>query len=168
MVQKPHPGVTVTEYVRPNRQATLEVLDLNGKSATDDIFVYFDVPKGGVAEAVDNTMPLYGETLSDLVVAFQPGGLVFLKAASLRVQMGTDLVDIDLAELQVYHEYSDGTVEESTITSVQTYNNYLEFAAVVTGFSRYGLGGGFKPIAPNNKSILQPPQNSRYSPGGGF
>jgi hypothetical protein len=89
---------------------------------------------------VEITMTVVGDYLSDLMVIFQPAGLVFLQDATLEVRIGTDLVDLDVAQLQVYHEYADGTVEESGVLSMSSFGDTsIRFQAAVSGFSRYGL-----------------------------
>jgi hypothetical protein len=137
---------SVSQWVRPKGAAQLYLQDNNSSSTIyDNLQVNFVVPSGAVNERVLITMTVYGNYLSDLVVAFQPGGLVFNMPAELQVGMGGDLINIDTADLVVLHEYADGTVEETTINSTKTYqgNMWFEFDAMVPGFSRYGIRRGF-------------------------
>lgn len=133
--------LTVSKWVKPKGQSTLYIEDFNNTFAfDDDLYVTLTVPNGAVTERTLITMTVTGHTLSELVITFQPGGLEFLKDASLAVTVGGARVDVDTATLQVYHEYSDGTVEETPLTFNKSYpDGYLYFEAVVPGFSRYGL-----------------------------
>jgi hypothetical protein len=126
-------------------QGGIKVIEQNGKGLQDNLSVTFTVPEQGVAEPVEITMTVIGQTLSELVVAFEPGGLVFLQEAQLTIEIGMDLVDVDFAGLTVYHQYSDGTREETTLLNLQTKANgqVLQIQASVPGFSRYGLRSGW-------------------------
>lgn len=133
---------TVSQWVKPHGKAQLYIQDVNSSLTNDDnLQVTLIVPSGAVNERVKITMTVYGNYLSDLVIAFQPGGLVFDESATLKVGMGGALVDVDPEGLTVWHEYEDGTVEEATLTGTKIWNNlmWLEFNAEVPGFSRYGL-----------------------------
>ena len=131
---------TVSQWVKPHGKAQLYIQDVNSSLTNDDnLQVTLIVPSGAVSKGVTITMTVYGNYLSDLVIAFQPGGLVFDESATLKVGMGGALVDVDPEGLTVWHEYEDGTVEEARLTI--TWNNlmWLKFNAEVPGFSRYGL-----------------------------
>ena len=133
---------SVSEWVKPRGKAQLFLQDVNSSLTNDDnLQVTLIVPSGAVSERVKITMTVYGNYLSDLVIAFQPGGLVFDESATLKVGIGGALVDVDPDGLTVWHEYEDGTVEETTLTGTKIWNNlmWLEFNAEVPGFSRYGL-----------------------------
>jgi len=133
---------SVSQWVKPRNKAQLIIRDLNGLYSGDDLHVHFVVPNRAVNKRVQITMTVYGNYLSDLVIAFQPGGLVFNQDAELQVVMGPTLVDIDTETLQIWHEYEDGTVEKTTVTATKTYQNgNFEFKVAVPGFSRYGLRG---------------------------
>jgi len=133
---------SVSEWVKPRGKAQLFLQDVNSSLTNDDnLQVTLIVPSGAVSQRVKITMTVYGNYLSDLVIAFQPGGLVFDESATLKVGIGGALVDVDPDGLTVWHEYGDGTVEETTLTGTKIWNNlmWLEFNAEVSGFSRYGL-----------------------------
>ena len=132
---------SVTQTAWPNGKAQLYLSDLNSSTTLDDdLYVSFTVPNGAVSEPTEITMTVIGNRLSDLVILFQPGGLLFETPTSLWVKLGSDLVDVDTATLTVWHEYSDGTVEEATVLTSHEYKNgYYEFTAEIPGFSRYGL-----------------------------
>ncbi len=133
---------SVSIWVRPKGSAQLYLADNNSSSTLyDNLQVNFVVPNGAVNERVLITMTVYGNYLSDLVIAFQPGGLVFNTPAELQLDMGGNLVNIDTADLAVLHEYADGTVEETTISSTKSYQGdiWFELDAIVPGFSRYGI-----------------------------
>lgn len=132
---------SVTQTAWPKGKSRFYVSDLNSSTTLDDdLYVSFTTPNGAVTEPTEITMTVIGNRLSNLVIAFQPGGLVFETPASLWVKLGSDLVDVDTATLTVWHEYSDGTVEETTVLTSHEYKNgYYEFTAEIPGFSRYGL-----------------------------
>ena len=133
---------TVSQWVKPHGKAQLFLQDVNSSLTNDDnLQVTLIVPSGAVSQRVKITMTVYGNYLSDLVIAFQPGGLVFDESATLKVGIGGALVDVDPDGLTVWHEYGDGTVEETTLTGTKIWNNlmWLDFNAEVPGFSRYGL-----------------------------
>ncbi|MDA0336609.1 MAG: hypothetical protein O2782_15715 [bacterium] len=132
---------TVTQIAWPSGKSRLYLSDLNSSATLDDdLYVSFTVPNGAVAEPTQIVMTVIGNRLSDLVIAFQPGGLVFETPASLWVKLGSDLVDVDTGTLTVWHEYADGTVEDTTVLASHQYKSgYYEFTAEIPGFSRYGL-----------------------------
>ena len=131
---------SISEWVSPKGKARLKLQDLNGSGIYDDMYALLWVPNGAVTERVLVTMTLYGNYLSDVIVAFQPGGLEFAKDAILEVYVGRDLVDLDMATLTVWHEYEDGTIEEVTLDWVKNYGaGAVTFEALLPGFSRYGL-----------------------------
>lgn len=132
---------SASQAVWPNGKSRVYVSDLNSdRTLDDDLYVSLTVPNGAVPEPVEVTMTVIGNRLSDLVIAFQPGGLVFDRPASLWVKLGVDLVDVDTTALTVWHEYADGTVEETKLLTTHEFKNgYYEFSAEVPGFSRYGL-----------------------------
>ena len=133
---------TVSQWVKPHGKAQLFIQDVNSPLTNDDnLQVTLIVPSGAVNERVKITMTVYGNYLSDLVIAFQPGGLVFDESATLKVGIGGALVDVDPDGLTVWHEYGNGNVEEARLTGTKTWNDlmWFEFNAEVPGFSRYGL-----------------------------
>lgn len=158
----PADGKTVSKTFYPDKTSSMKIQDLNGWGYKDDLEVEFTVRAGELAEPTTITMTVYGNKLSDLVLAFQPGGLVFIHPAQLMVRIGAQRVDrslLDLqalllpfADLEAYHDH-DGTVEEARITSVMTYiyllteietlnlllYDYARIYVEVPGFSRYGL-----------------------------
>ena len=132
---------SASQTVWPRGKSQVYLSDLNSdRTLDDDLYVSFAVPSGAVPEPVEVTMTVIGNRLSDLVIAFQPGGLVFDRPATLWVKLGVDLVDVDTTSLTVWHEYADGTVEETRLLTTHEFKNgYYEFSAEVPGFSRYGL-----------------------------
>lgn len=118
------------------------VTDLNGAGVTDDLRVTFSVPSGGLTAPLLITMTVYGNTARDLVMAFDPAGLLFLGAAELKVVLGDDRLDIPLAQIRAYHAYDNGTVVDATILSRVDGDGTSEIRIEVPGFSRYGLSGG--------------------------
>jgi hypothetical protein len=112
------------------------------------------VPRGGNAldDDVEITMTVYGQTLSELVIAFEPGGLDFLIAAELEIAVGLDKVDIDLGDLAAYHasqeDYNDNDEndwqeEEIDIEELYEGSEEIKFIIEIPGFSRYSTGGGW-------------------------
>ena len=131
----------VSCLITPEAGGVLKVVDRHGGTEADDLSIGFKVPSGGVAEEVPITMEVYGNLLSELVVVFEPAGLVFINTAVLEVRLGYELVDMLPEEFMVYHKYADGTVEETAILSLRSLGNdtFLRVQAEVPGFSRYGL-----------------------------
>ena len=164
----PAQGRTVSKVFDANHNA-FEIFDANGTDhRLDDITVFFTVPDHALDHPVEITMTVYGNTLEEMVVVFEPGGLTFLHHATLGVFMGHNLVHTPHNQLKAWHEHGDGSVEEANIFWLKVTDAKVKMKIAVPGFSRYSPGGGFKLIAPANTSIAQPPQDSRYSPGGGF
>jgi len=134
----------------------LEIKDKNGWGYKDDLKVKFSTRDGALDSEVEITMTVYGNVLSEIVAAFQPGGLIFLRPATLELELGADLVDLPLDNLQVWHIHDDGTVEEAEILSIRGYDeddeewveenldgaDFVNIEVVVPGFSRYSPGGG--------------------------
>ncbi len=115
--------------------------------------VTFSVPPLALAEPALITMTVYGNTLSELVIAFEPAGLDFSLPASLQIEIGRERVDLSLDQLIAWHIHGDGSAEQARIISILRYNKdgkitdggKYEFAGIavsVPGFSIYSLGGG--------------------------
>lgn len=161
----PAAGKTTSKTFYPDQTASMKIQDLNGSGTRDDLEVVFTVEAGDLSKRTTIIMTVYGNKLSDLVLAFEPDGLVFNKPAKLAVKIGAQRVDrslLDLqalllpfGDLQAYHDH-DGTVTSATITSVKTYiyalllgevdtllnlavYDYARIWVDVPGFSRYGL-----------------------------
>ncbi len=117
------------------------VTDLNGAGVTDDLQVTFSVPARGLGSPLLITMTVYGNTAQDLIMSFDPAGLLFLGAAELKVTLGDDRLDIPLAQIEAYHAYDDGTVVEATILSRADGDGFSEIRIEVPGFSYYGMRG---------------------------
>ena len=116
----------------------LKVGTKNGKDGKDDLTAELRVPKNALDDEVDITMTLiYGEG-EPLVIAFEPGGLVFNKEAKLTIKVGKDLAEI-VQTLVAYHIYDDGSVEEISVDLTERADHY-KFVVMVPGFSRYCLG----------------------------
>jgi hypothetical protein len=134
-------GRTVSAIFSPGEKGVIQIDEEMGPSSRDDIDIAFSVSRGAIEKPVLITMTLYGETLSNMVVAFQPAGLKFLEMADLRLAVGDELVDLPLEDLHAWHIYSDGTTEEVRFSIVDQGNGIL-FKIDVPGFSRYSIGGG--------------------------
>jgi hypothetical protein len=161
----PEGGKTTSRLFYPDQTSSMKVQDLEGAGTRDDLEIEFRVPAGALNRPTKITMTVYGNKLSDLVLAFEPDGLVFNKPAQLKLKIGAERIDrslLDLetlllpfADLQAYHEH-DGSVENAAITSVKTYiyalllgevesplplgvYDYARIEVSVPGFSRYGL-----------------------------
>lgn len=133
---------TVSRWFKSKGRGEINIFDPNNisEAGADDLNVLFQVPNGSLSEGVQITMTVYGNYLSDLVIAFQPGGLVFVKDALLLIQVGSGLVDVDTSALTVWHEYGDGTVEEAGLELYEnTGTGVVEVQAAVSSFSRYGI-----------------------------
>lgn len=113
--------------------------DLNGAGVTDDLKVTFSVPSGGLTSPLLITMTVYGNKASDLVMAFDPSGLLFLGSAELKIVLGDEKLDIPLSQIKAYHAYDNGTVVNANILSRIDGDGTSEIRIEVPGFSRYGL-----------------------------
>lgn len=159
----PEEGLSVSRTFWPGKSGSMLVQDLQGSGVRDDLRVEFRVGAGDLSEATTIAMTVYGNTLSDLVLAFEPAGLVFSDPAQIRVTIGARRVDRSLLDLvglvlpfsglEADHTH-DGETDSARITSVRTFIKLL-FATVETfdlllydyavicvevpGFSRYGL-----------------------------
>ena len=120
----------------------LIVSETNGKGPKDNLIVEFEVPRGALDIPCPISMTVYGNTLSELVIAFWPGGLQFLEDAELIVTIGSELADISTDQLVVHHHYESGAVEEASITSLKNEGKArLTFVTAVPGFSRFSMAG---------------------------
>lgn len=138
---------------------TLVVHEANTPELTDDLLVRFWVPEGALEEGADPTstnyatgdiadpdevlitMAVFGNTLSELIVDFGPGGLLFDPNSWLSLSLGWDLVDIPAEGLVVWHIHDDGMIEQAEVVVRQT-DSGIKIHVVVPGFSRYSMGGG--------------------------
>jgi len=136
----PAEGVVVSDFIKADKGGWLKFQDKNQPGNDDDLKVELMVGANALESDVTITMTVYGNTLSDLVVAFDPGGLIFLEDALLEIWLGEYLVDIDPDSIVVHHEYSDGTVEEAVIFSAEYSPPAFKILVAVPGFSRYTLG----------------------------
>ena len=118
---------------------TLEINEANGLRAQGDLRVLFTVPAKALSAPTKIAMTVYGNTLSDLVVAFEPGGLTFLQDAILEIWFGEQRVDVPVEVISVWHEYSDGTVIEAQNYWSEWVKKTYHVVVMVPGFSRYGL-----------------------------
>lgn len=114
----PAEGLSNSKNIKPDKKAYLDVSDINTKNKDDILKVRLNVPKNGVASEVTVVMTVYGNTLSELIVAFEPGGLVFLIDAVLELELGPNRIDMPLSDLEAYHTYDDGTEVPATIVSI--------------------------------------------------
>ena len=142
----PEEGLTVSRVIGP-RGGRLAVRDREKRGHRDDLKVELRIPRKALSEKVEISMTVYGNLLSELVAAFEPGGLVFARDAVLLFDLGADRVDIPLSEITAYHVDDSGHAEEARIISIKTYGrdgeDYERIAIriEVPGFSRYGLQG---------------------------
>lgn len=130
----------------------LELDENNGSGPGDDLEIELEIPEDALDDDVTITMTVYGHTLSTLIIAFQPSGLVFNEAAELVIKLGWDLVDVDLDDLQVAHEHdgnNDGDYDDAEdweeaaeIDDIDELDDEVKIEIVVPGFSKYSSGGG--------------------------
>ena len=114
----------------------LNLVESNGPGSGDDLEVHFAVPHRSLQDPAMIMMGVYGETLSELRVAFNPDGLQFSPSAQLKVVLGLDRIDLSLDDLKVYHEHEDGTVDEPDFW-IQQQGSHIIIRVVVPGFSEY-------------------------------
>jgi hypothetical protein len=118
---------------------SLRVLDI-ADEPRNSLIAEFTVPAGALDQARRLTLTVHGETLSELEVEFEPGGLRFARMADLRLRVGFDRVDLDEGDLKVWHIFDDGSREEARVEAIRArLRATLELFVEVTGFSRYGL-----------------------------
>lgn len=163
----PAEGRTISKVFDANHNG-MEIFDNNGTDhQLDDIIVFFTIPDHALDHSVEISMTVYGNTLEDMVIAFEPGGLNFLHHATLGLHLGHNLVHTPLDQLAAWHEHDDGSVEEADIFWLRVTHAKVKMKIAVPGFSRYSPGGGWKPVAqPYTGTMYQ--TNSRYSSGGGW
>ena len=145
----PPEGRSVTKLVTPSKSKKLTVTDKE-EGKENALKVTLAIDENAVAEPVQVTMTVYGNTLNELVVAFEPGGLTFLAPATLKIDLGGERIDIPLSEITAYHAQADGSVEEAGIVSVRTWGDdddidRIVIKVAVPGFSRYCLSKGSYP-----------------------
>jgi hypothetical protein len=108
---------TASKLIRAKQGGELVVQEgMNGGGPHDDFRVALVIDRNKMAENAVITMTVYGHTLEDLVVAFDPGGFEFLKPAKLTITVGEERYIAIPEGVTVQHEYSDGTVEAITVT----------------------------------------------------
>ena len=147
----PPEGRSVIKLVKPSKSKRLKVRD-EGDDDEDALKVVLAIDKHAVVEPVQVTMTVYGNTLSELVAAFEPGGLTFLAPAMLKIDLGGERIDIPYSEITAYHVQADGSVEEAGIVSVRIWGDdddddieRIVIKVAVPGFSRYCLSKGSIP-----------------------
>ena len=136
---------TVSGLIKVNPGGAIVVQeDMDNGGPHNDFRIALEVGRNQVAENVVITMTVYGSTLEDLVVGFDPGGFAFVKPAKLSITVGKERYTAIPEGVTVQHEYSDGTVEAITVTHllVQKDGGRINIKLDVPGFSRYSMGGG--------------------------
>lgn len=151
----PEEGVSISDWFG-YAGGKFDIAEPNGHGHADDLEVGFWVPVGAVggtnaadpfaptdtaADSVYITMTVYGNTLSTLIVEFEPDGFEFVIPALLGLRLGWDLVDMDLDDLVVWHIHGDGTAEPAEIEIIKSDRN-ATILVDVPGFSKYSGGGG--------------------------
>ncbi len=128
---------TQTKEIGP-KGGKLRVGTKNGRGGQDDLMAELRVARKALDDEVDITMTLMYGAGEPLVIAFEPGGLVFNEAAELRIKVGKDLVEV-LQTLVAYHIYDDGSVEQIRV-DLSEHKDHFKFVVKVPGFSQYCLG----------------------------
>ena len=142
---------TETKTIGP-KGGKLMVGYLFGDSEGDDLIAQLRIRKGALDEDTDITMSLYEEE-GQLVLAFQPGGLVFNPDAILSLKVGEDHVGV-LESLVALHMYADPDtptemarikrivfVDDDEDDDDEDDDDYYKIMLKIPGFSRYSLGG---------------------------
>lgn len=119
----------------------IEIRDEGSRNGShDDQRIRFHVPEGSLTEATLISMTVFGNTLSTLVIAFEPDNTAFDPPAKLQVHLGKDLIDIDVDGLYARHIHGSGESENVKVkTSGKVKKNFM-FEIDIFGFSRYSLG----------------------------
>lgn len=132
-------GRTVTAVFGPDG-GTFHILDKQGPGKKDDLEVALTIPAGALNNDQQITMTVEGNDFNSLLVTFKPSGLVFNLGADMRIDLGDDLVrNKDIAKMEPYHLYSDGTSEGVDVFHIDRSSNAVNIFCKVPGFSRYGL-----------------------------
>lgn len=134
---------TDTRLVETNKGKNFKVQNSALSGAKNRYLMTFHVEPNSVTEDVNITMEAYGETLSELVIAFAPGGLEFLNEAELVIRLGVNRIDLNPATLVINHEHETGSSEVATITELKVNKDDIIVKVAVPGFSRYSGGGGW-------------------------
>ncbi|MFH1568421.1 MAG: hypothetical protein ABIL09_10540 [Gemmatimonadota bacterium] len=133
----------LTASAKINSQGgVIEIVAPAEAEAAHRLAVTFTVPPLALRSATIISMAVYGQTLSELLVGFEPGGLVFLTDASLGLSVGAARVDVPVADIIVLHIHDDGTVETVGFQAGWTNDSLYQIQVAVPGFSVYSLGGG--------------------------
>jgi hypothetical protein len=131
---------TDSELVEFDHDKELKVEKKHESGDEDDIIIEFLVPEFAVTEDVLINMTVYGHSLDDLIVAFEPGGLYFEQEATLDMLVGNDLFPPEVLEaLTAYHLHADGSEDEVGIILIEPGDKRTRICVSVPGFSRYGL-----------------------------
>ena len=141
----PAEWLTTAEVVVPDESNALTIRDWNEPGKRDDLRADLIILRGSVQESVLITMGMNGNTLGDLVMGFKPAGLEFDRPATLVLTIGLDRVDVDLADIAVYHfsqEDDDSDPEEAHVISVTETADAVRLVVVIPSFSRYSLSPG--------------------------
>ncbi len=109
--------------------------DGDNASEEDQLKIMFMVMPGALDGYHQITMEVYGRTLSDLEIVFEPSGLKFGVNAMLLAQVGNNLIDLTLSEVLVWHNSLDGT-DEVPFGYIAR-EKHVAFYIAVPGFSRY-------------------------------
>jgi len=156
-------GQTVSDLF--DKSGSIEIYEAEGQGVKDDLRVTFSVLPGALPSAEFISMTVFGQSLSNIVAAFQPSGLVFRKEAVLELGLGIERMDMSLSSLLVWHIHGDGSVEQARIIAIHQYveengelrevnvtsdiadmdeddADFITIEIAVPGFSRYALGGG--------------------------
>jgi hypothetical protein len=114
------------------------VIVREGRGA-DKLNVTLLVPARSVRET-EIDMVVSGDRLSNLSIAFAPGGLEFVRKATLRIRLGRNRVDSDVRTIPVVHTSSTGEVTTHHVRVNHKSNGDVVINIRIPGFSRYSLG----------------------------
>ncbi|MEW6755687.1 MAG: hypothetical protein AB1505_32625 [Candidatus Latescibacterota bacterium] len=147
----PREGASVSRWIGRDG-GVIRLADRGGFGSADDLVVSLRVPEGALPRRTEIRMTVYGNRLSELVVAFAPGGLVFAPYALLVLSLGGEWVDTPLEGLQAYHVDSEGHAEPATVLDCRSVDGWgdeggdwvrASIRIAVPGFSRYGIGNTY-------------------------
>ena len=138
-------GLTTSAIIGP-KGGKLKIKDKGPKKDEDGsklhaaLSVELKIPKDALDVEEEISMRVSGYFLSELIIAFAPGGLDFAEDARLKIRLERDRVDLDAATLYGVHTTHTGETEVVLVEVEAKGSGDVILNVRVPGFSRYSLG----------------------------
>ena len=138
-------GFTTSAIIGP-KGGKLKIKDKGPKKDEDGsklhaaLSVELKIPKDALDVEEEISMRVSGYFLSELIIAFAPGGLDFAEDARLKIRLERDRVDLDAATLYGVHTTHTGETEVVLVEVEAKGSGDVILNVRVPGFSRYSLG----------------------------